>query len=63
MRFRSSIASALAAIGRMSPCAATRRMWCSGSACNQTVVQWASSRLKVAASDTSPPGVAITASE
>ena len=27
-------------------------MWSSGSACSQTVVQWLSSRLKVAASDT-----------
>ena len=62
MRFRSSIASALAAIGRMSPCAATRCMWSSGLAFSHTVVQCASNSLKVAASDTMPPGVAITAS-
>ena len=34
---RSSIASLLAAIGRMSPWAATRCMWSSGAACSQTV--------------------------
>ena len=62
MRRRSSIASRLAAIGRRSPWAATRFMWSSGVACSHTVVQWFSSRLKLAASDTSPPGVAMTAS-
>ena len=46
---------------RVSPWAITRFMWSSGSACSHTVVQCASSRLKVAGSDTRPPGVAITA--
>ncbi|MCY1215656.1 hypothetical protein D3C72_2142130 [compost metagenome] len=56
------MASLLAAIGRVSPCAATRPMCSSGAACSHTVVQWASSSLKVAGSDTMPPGVAMTTS-
>jgi len=56
------MASLLWAMGRMSPCAMTRFMWSSGLACSHTVVQWLSSRLKLAGSETMPPGVAITAS-
>ena len=56
------MASLLAAIGRMSPWATTRPMCSSGAALNHTVVQWASSSLNVAGSDTMPPGVAMTTS-
>ena len=56
------MASLLAAMGRMSPWATTRPMCSSGAARSQTVVQWASNSLKVAGSDTIPPGVAITTS-
>ena len=57
------MASRLAAIGRVSPWAATRLMCSSGAALSQTVVQWASSWLNVAGSETMPPGVAITTSD
>ena len=46
---------------RSRPVRRTRRMWSSGLAFSHTVKQFASRRLKVAGSDTRPPGVAITA--
>ena len=61
MRRKSCIASVLAAMGRVSPWAKTRAMWSSGVACNQIVKHCPSSRVKVASSDTKPPGVANTA--
>ena len=62
MRFKSSMASLLPAIGRKSPWVITRCICSWGEAFSQTVKHSDSSNLKVAGSDTMPPGVAITAS-
>src|SRR5450631_1576281 len=60
MDCRSSMARALLAIGRMSPCAITRFICSSGSARTQTVKHDASSNSSVPGSVTMLPLVAIT---